>query len=113
MTDIVHQGKERDVGCFFGGKKALFLHPVAKPQRLGVNPQRVLKPIVSGAGENRKVGAQLGNMQKPLKKRVVNYRRYLPNINALVRRNPDIFFIKLVGHRIYVITNLPALSLFV
>src|SRR3989344_3137933 len=99
VADIVEQSKQRNVRRFFGGKKSLLAHFVAKLKSFGVNAESMFKSVVRCPRKYGQRRSQLGNMQKPLVQRMMDNGRYFSYINTFAWRYSDVFFIKLV-HRV-------------
>jgi hypothetical protein len=61
----------------------------------------MFEPVVSRARKDSKSRAQLSDMQQPLEERMMDYRRYLPDINALIGWYSYVFFIEFIGHNYF------------
>ena len=98
MPDIVQQPKKRDVLGLISCQETFLDQTLTEKKGLAVNSHGVFKTIMGRARKDNNIRTQLGNTQKPLEKRMMDDRYYVPYIYTLVGRNTDEFLIIPVFH---------------
>ncbi len=98
VSDIMKKAEQSKIFGLMLGNKPFFGQAFAEKLCFGINAQSMFKTIVGSTRKNHQISPQLVNVQKPLKKRMVYYWHYFPNIHALVRRYAYEFFVEFARH---------------